>query len=138
VPSDIADQNTEVGARGGKKRCKQCLQEVTSMADGDGGDNEEVGGSGVAHVATTVGSSKRQARPPTDDFEGLLEEACPNNMYPIKHKLRDYIMMMNFMVSGSLTRGIGLDEVQGKSDMVPFLGEDTVIMIYDGCPVLCV
>jgi hypothetical protein len=49
------------------------------VANGDGGDNEKAGGSGVACVTTAVGSSKRQARPPTDHFERLLEEACPNH-----------------------------------------------------------
>jgi hypothetical protein len=29
-------------------------------------------------------------------------------------------MMKNFMVSGSLTRGIGLDEASGKSVVTPF------------------
>jgi hypothetical protein len=54
----------------------------------------------------------------------------------MKHKLRDYNMMKNFMVLGSLNRGIGLDEVQGESDVTPFLWEDVIMMIYDGCLVL--
>jgi hypothetical protein len=66
----------------------------------------------------------------------LLEGACPNHAYPMKHKLRDYNMMKNFMVPGSLNRGIGLDEVQGESDVTPFLWEDVIMMIYDGCLVL--
>jgi hypothetical protein len=122
-----------MGARGGKKRCKQWLQGFTAAADGDGGDNEEADGSGMARVATAAGSSKRQARPPIDHIERLLEEACPNHSYPIKHKLRGYGMMKNFMVLGSLTRGIGLDEASRESDAAPFPNEDTVMMIYDGC-----
>jgi hypothetical protein len=58
VPSDITVQNAKDGARGGKKRCKQYLQGVVAMVDGDGGDNEEAGGSGVACVTTAVGSNK--------------------------------------------------------------------------------
>jgi hypothetical protein len=54
-------------------------------------------------VATTAHSGKRQARPPTDHFERLLEEACPNHAYPVKHKLKDCNMMKNFMTSGTLT-----------------------------------
>jgi hypothetical protein len=99
------------------------------VADDDVGDNEEADGSGVALVTTTVGSSKRQARPPTNHFERLLKEACPNHMYPIKHKLRGCTMMKNFMVSGSLTRGIGLDEVPDESNMMPFPGEDVFMTI---------
>jgi hypothetical protein len=86
----------------------------------------------MARVATAAGSSKRQARPPIDHIERLLEEACPNHSYPIKHKLRGYGMMKNFMVLGSLTRGIGLDEASRESDAAPFPNEDTVMMIYDG------
>jgi hypothetical protein len=50
----------------------------------------------------------------------------------MKHKLRDYNMMKNFMVSGSFNRGIGLDEVQGERDTMPFPMEVVVMMIYDG------
>jgi hypothetical protein len=111
VPFDIAVQNAEEGARGGKKRCKQRLQGVIVMFDGYGDDNEEEGGAGVARITITAGSSKRQAQPPTYHFERLFKEACPNHVYPFKHKLRDCGMIKNFMVPGSLNRGVGLDEV---------------------------
>jgi hypothetical protein len=55
-------------------------------------------------------------------------------VYPIKNKLRDYDMMKNFMISGSLTRGMQLDEVLDESDTMPFPGEAAVMMIYGGCP----
>jgi hypothetical protein len=69
-------------------------------------------------------------------FEKLLEEACPNHAYPIKHKLKDYYMLKNFMASGTLTRGIELDEVQDGGDAMPFPREDAVMTIYDGHPPL--
>jgi hypothetical protein len=90
----------------------------------------------VACVVTAIGSSKCQAWLPTDHFERLLEEACQNHMYPIKHKLRDCCMMKNFMVSGSLTRGIGLNEIPVESDTMPFPTEDAMMMIYNGRHVL--
>jgi hypothetical protein len=102
------------------------------MANCDGGNNGDVGSSGVVCVMTAAGNGKHQARLPTDHIERLLEEACPNHPYPIKHKLRDCITLKNFMVSGSLTRGMGLNKVLGESDATPFLGEDTIMMIYDG------
>jgi hypothetical protein len=108
------------------------------MADGYGGDNEEAGGSGVARITAAIGNSKHQALSPRDHFERLLEEAWLNHVYLVKHNLRDCGMMKNFMVSGSLTRGIGLDEIQGKGDMTPFPGGDTVMTIYNGCLVLCI
>jgi hypothetical protein len=75
-------------------------------------------------------------QPPTNDFKRILEVVCPNPVYPIKHKLRDCVKMKKFMVSGSLTRGMELDEVPNKDDVMPFLGEDAVKMIYDGRPLL--
>jgi hypothetical protein len=54
-------------------------------------------------IATVTSSTKCQAWPPTDYFEKLLEEACPNHTYVVRHKLRDCGMMRNFMASGSLT-----------------------------------
>jgi hypothetical protein len=69
-----------------------------------------------------------------DHFEKLLEEACPNHAYPVKHKLRDCGLMKNFMASGSLTRGMELDEVPDGGDATPFPREDAVMTIYDGRP----
>jgi predicted ATP-dependent Lon-type protease len=50
-------------------------------------------------------------------LRGLLKEACPNHVYPIKHKHKhkDCDMMKNFMISGSFTRGMELDEVLDES-----------------------
>jgi hypothetical protein len=42
-------------------------------------------------------------RMPTYHFERLLEEACPNHTYPVKHKLKECDIMKNFMTSGFLT-----------------------------------
>jgi hypothetical protein len=71
-----------------------------------------------------------------DHIMKLLEESCPNHAQPIKHKFRDYGMMKNFKTSGSLSQGMEVDEVPYESDTTPFPGEDTVMMIYDGCPLL--
>jgi hypothetical protein len=81
----------------------QHLQEATTVVNGNGGDDKQAGGSSVVHVVAASGSDKRQAWLPTNHFEKLLEEDCPNHAYPIKHKLRDYDMMKSFMASGSLT-----------------------------------
>jgi hypothetical protein len=84
----------------------------------------------MVRAAAVIGSGKHQARPPTDHFKNLLEETCPNHDYPVKHKLRDYVMMKNFMASRSLARSMEIDE----GDTAPFPGEDMVMMIYDGRP----
>jgi hypothetical protein len=70
----------------------------------------------------------------SDNFKRLLEEACPNHAYPIRHKLKDCDMMKSFMISGSLTRGTELDEDPGGSTRMPFPRDDAVMIVYGGCP----
>jgi hypothetical protein len=41
-------------------------------------------------------------------------------------------MMKSFMISGSLTRGMELDEDPSGSDAMPFPGEDAVMTVYGG------
>jgi hypothetical protein len=104
------------------------------MIDGNGGNRKQAVSSGVVRVTAAASSGKHQAWPPTDHFEKLLEETCPNHAYPVKHKLRDCGMMKNFMASGSLTQGMEIDEVPNEGDATPFPGEDAVMMIYDEHP----
>jgi hypothetical protein len=98
------------------------------------GINNQADNSVMVCAAAIIGSSKHQAQPPTDQFEKLLEEICPNHAYLIKHKLRDCIMMNNFMASRPLARGMEVDEVLGEGDTTPFPRKDAVLMIYDGRP----
>jgi hypothetical protein len=43
------------------------------LADGDGGNDKQVGSFGVVRVTVAVGNGKRQARLPMNNFEKLLE-----------------------------------------------------------------
>jgi hypothetical protein len=43
-------------------------------------------------------------------------------------------MMKNFMISGSLIRGMELDEDLDGSDTMHIPREDAVMRVYDGCP----
>jgi hypothetical protein len=43
-------------------------------------------------------------------------------------------MMKNFIISGSLTLGMELDEDPGRSDTMPFPREDAIMMVYDAPP----
>jgi hypothetical protein len=49
------------------------------MTGHDDGNVMEAGGSSVRRSSATVHSDKRQARPPTDNINRLLEEAYPNH-----------------------------------------------------------
>jgi hypothetical protein len=118
APFDVAIHDAKEGVKGGKKRHKQCPQ----------------WGSSVGRVTIAARSGKRQALPPTDHFERLLEVACPNHAYPVKHKLKDCDMIKNFMVSGFLTQGMELDKVSSRRNTTPFTEEDAVMTIYDGRP----
>jgi hypothetical protein len=79
----------------------------------------------TSNVATSRGKEgmKCQASPPMDHIKRLLEEVCPNHSDPIRHKLKFYGMMRNFMTSGSLTWGAKLDEGPNGSDTTPFWGK---------------
>jgi hypothetical protein len=133
VPCDVAVQSAREGTKGGKRRRKQHSQGATTMTDYGNGNNKMVGGSDMGRITTTTHSDKRQARVPIDHFKRLLEQACPNNKYPMRRKHKDCDMMKSFMISGSLTQGTELDEDLGGSDMMPFLGENIVMTVYDGC-----
>jgi hypothetical protein len=99
------------------------------MVDNGGGINEQAGGSSAERATEATGNNTRQSRLPTDHFEKLLEETCPNQAYSIKHKLRDCGLMKNFMNTGSLRRGMEIDEAPTEGDASPFLGEDAVMTI---------
>jgi hypothetical protein len=43
-------------------------------------------------------------------------------------------MMKSFLVSGSLTWGMELDEDTGRTDTMPFLEEVVSMMVYNGRP----
>jgi hypothetical protein len=108
------------GAKGGKKRHKQHHQETTITTNGNGGISKQVGSSGVVRVTAATGSSKRQARPPTDHFEKLLKETCLNHTNPVKHKLRDCSIMKSFMTSGSLPEAWKLMRSPMRATQHPF------------------
>jgi hypothetical protein len=43
-------------------------------------------------------------------------------------------MMKSFMILGSTTWGMELDEYLGGSDTMPFPKENAVMMVFSGCP----
>jgi hypothetical protein len=95
-------------------------------------DDKKADGSEMEYVKTVGRSVKRQVQPRTDHFERLLEEACLNHAYHIKHKLKDCSMMKNFMTSGSLTQDREHEEDPGRRDATPFPREGAVMTVYNG------
>jgi hypothetical protein len=84
--------------RGG---CRGDPNESRSLSSYDEGDNDkEVGDSDEELVAAAECDFKRQARKPANHFEKLLKATCPNRAYPIRHKLKEYTMMKNYMTIG--------------------------------------
>jgi hypothetical protein len=136
APSIIVIQGAKKDAKGSKKRWKQHPQWVAATADYDDYDNNKAGNSDIQCITTTRHSVKSQSWPPTKLFERPLEEACPNHVYPIKHKLKDCGMMKNFMTSGSLTEDKEPEEDLGGREAMPFPREDAIIIVSDGCPPL--
>jgi hypothetical protein len=127
----------EAGRRpqGAARRCRLTSPSTTMTTTDYINDNDgKAGGFGVGCVTTVMHNDKRQARSPIYHFKRLLEEACPNHTYPIRHKLKDCGMMRSFMTSRSLTWGAELDEVPDGSDTTPFPEENAVVMVYSGLP----
>jgi hypothetical protein len=90
----------------------------------------------MGHMSATTRSGRRSARMPTDYIKRLLEEACPNHAYPIRHKLKDCGMMWSFMTSGSLTWGAKPNRGPDGSDTAPLPKENTVMTILGGRPLV--
>jgi hypothetical protein len=104
------------------------------MANYDNNDEKKVGGSDMECLATATRRGKPQVWPLTDHIERLIEEACPNHVYPIKHKINYSGRMKNFMTLGSLTRDKEPEEDQSGSDAMPFPREDVVMTVCGGHP----
>jgi hypothetical protein len=90
----------------------------------------------MEHISTTMCNSKRSVRTLTYHFKKLLEVACANHAYPVRHKLKDCGMMRSFMTSGSLSWGTKPDEGPDGSDTTPFPEENVVMMVFMGCPIV--
>jgi hypothetical protein len=109
------------------------------MVAGRGGSGTLIGSHGadnsnMEHVVTNVCSVKRQDQPLIDYFESLLERACHNHVYPIKHKLKDYGMMKSVTILGSLTQDMEHKEDLSRRHVMPFPREDVAMTVYDELP----
>jgi hypothetical protein len=109
------------------------LRTMTAI-DQDDSNKVKVGSSNTGRIAIAERSNKRQVRPLMDHFMWFLEEACPNHAYPIRDKLKDCDMMKCFMIWGSPTWGMELNEDPAGSNTIPFPGEDVVMAVYAGSP----
>jgi hypothetical protein len=72
MPFDMAVESAKEGAKGSKKRCKQCPQGATTTTNHDDG---KAGGSGGGCTTIAARSDKHPTRIPIDHFKILLEEA---------------------------------------------------------------
>jgi hypothetical protein len=88
----------------------------------------------MRRISIAAHNDKRPVRPPMDHFKRLLEEACPNHAYPVRHKLKDCSMMRSFMTSGPLTWGAELDKGLDRSDTMSFPEENAIMTVYGGPP----
>jgi hypothetical protein len=94
----------------------------------------EADNSGMGRISTTTRSGMRLARTPMYYFKRLLEEAYPNHVYPVRHKLKDCGMMWSFMTSRSLAWGIKPDEGPNRSDATPFPEENAIMTVFGRRP----
>jgi hypothetical protein len=131
APFDDAAHRAQDGVRSGNKRHPLGS---TTMASRDEDRNWEAGSSGMGRISATTRSGSRSVRMPTKYFKRLLEEACPNHAYPVRHKLKDCGMMRSSMTSGSLTWSTKPDEEPDGSDATAFPEENAVTTIFEGRP----
>jgi hypothetical protein len=104
------------GAKGGKTGQKRRPHRITIMAS-KGNDSEDNSGEGFVAIAECA--FKRQTRPPKDHFEKLLEAIYPHHPYPIKHKLKNCVMMRKFMTLRAPSRGSKLEGNPGGKSAAP-------------------
>jgi hypothetical protein len=97
------------------------------MASRDEDHGWETVSSSMGRISATTHSDWRSARTPIDYFKRLHEEACQNDTYPIRHKLKDCDMMRSLVTSLSLTWGTKPDEGPNGSDATPFPKENAMI-----------
>jgi hypothetical protein len=134
APSNIIVQGSKKGTKGGKKRQKWHTRWVAVMVGYNDDDDKKVDGFKKEYAMAAEHGIKRQARLPIDHFERLLEIACPNHAYPVKHKLKDCDMVKNFMTSGFLTRSKETEGDPGGKGTTPFPGKESVMTLYDRHP----
>jgi hypothetical protein len=97
APSNATAHCAQEGIKGSNKWRKQHPQGTVTTTSYDDESDWEAGGSSVRCISTAAHSNRRLARPPTDHFKRILDEACPNHSYPVRHKLKDCGMMRRFM-----------------------------------------
>jgi hypothetical protein len=103
---------------------------ATSCDEGD--SDKDAGDSDEELVTTIEHNSKHQVRQPTDHFKKLLEASCPNNMYPVRHKLKECTMIKNYMTMETFAKGKRPEgDLAGKAAS-PFPDEKAVMLIYGG------
>jgi hypothetical protein len=92
----------------------------------------EAGGSSMGCNLMAAPSDKHPMRPPRDHIKRLHVVACPNHVFPVRHKLKDYGMMRCFKTLGTLTWGAKLEKGPNGSDMMAFHEENTIMTVYRG------
>jgi hypothetical protein len=96
---------TDKEAKSNKRGPKRQPQRITVITRCDKGDNgKEVGDSDEELITIAEHNCKHQARQLADHLEKLIEVTCPNHTYHVGHKLKECIMMKNYMTTGNIAR----------------------------------
>jgi hypothetical protein len=134
APSDDVTRCAQDGVKGGNKHRKQRPLRTMTRTSCHDDCGWEAGSSSMGHTSFATRSSRRMVRSPIEHFKRLLEKACPNHAYPVRHKLKDYEMMRSYMTSGSLTWGAEPGKGPDRSDATPFPEEIAIMMVVGGHP----
>jgi hypothetical protein len=133
APPKTTDKSVKRGTKSDKRELKQQPHQVAVTTNCDEGDNsKDVGDSDEELIVIAKRDFKRQVWQPTDHFGKLLEATCPNNTYPIMHKLKKCTMMKNYMTTRTFAKGKSPEGDPTGKAATPFPEEKTVMSIYGG------
>jgi hypothetical protein len=135
VLTTAADKGTKWGIKNDKRRPKRQPQRVTvSTSCDEGNNNKNASNSDEELMATAERDFKCQVWQSVDHFMKLLKATYPNHMYPVKHKLKDYTMMKNYMTTRFFARSKKLEGDSAGKGANPFPEDKAVMSIYGGPP----
>jgi hypothetical protein len=129
APSKATIKSTRKGAKGGKKGQKWHPRCVAIMASDDS-DEGKADDSSKEYVTAIKHDFKHKVWQQKDHFKKLHKATRPNHSYPVKHKLKDYTVMKNFMTSADLLKRRKLEGDPGGKDTAPIPEEVEVMTIF--------
>jgi hypothetical protein len=105
---------------------------VVATSCEEGSNNRDTDDSNEELIATAESDFKCQSRLPMDHFEKPTDVTCPNHTYPVKHKLKEFTLVKNYMRTRTFARSKKPKGDSAGKAAAPFLEEKVIMYIYGG------